>query len=177
MLQKIYKVIFIVTCLGLLSGCFRTQTEPVPDETETQKVSEKEQPTQDTKDSVSKITIGMQNPVTLNPIYNMDKSVQQNLYLMFDTLVNIEEDGSVTPNVAKSWIYSEAEKSLVVTLREDIKWHDGQALTAEDVVFTLEAIQKATESPYKLTTQNMANVQVVNNTAFKIYYRQDFSGV
>lgn len=177
MIQKMCKYFFAVICIALLSGCAPKEALPEGNEqdiTTTQPSTDKQQ---DKADTSSKLTLGMKNPVTLNPIYNMDQNVQQNLYLIFDTLVNIEEDGSVTPNIAKSWTYNQQEKALVVQLREDVKWHDGKQLTAEDVVFTLETIQKAAESPYKLTVQNLANVQAIDRTTLKISYRQDFSGV
>lgn len=176
MVQKIFRYFMLLMCIALLGGCAPKEVAPTD---ETQMDGAKED---DTKPTVkpgtsSELTLGMRNPVTLNPIYNMDKNVQQNLYLIFDTLVNIEEDGSVTPNIAESWTYHTDEKALVVKLKNNIKWHDGTSLTAEDVVFTLETIKNASESPYKLTTQNMANVQAVDQTTVKIYYRQDFSGV
>lgn len=176
MVQKIWKYIFLIACIGLLSGC-----TPRAAETDEEVPSKVEEPAKEEagtkKDTASKITIGMQNPVTLNPIYNMDKNVQQTLYLLFDTLVNIEEDGSVTPNLAESFTYSASDKVLIVKLREDIKWQDGTPLTTDDIIFTLGLIKDANESPYKLTTSNMANVQAVDRYTFKIFYRQDFSGV
>lgn len=174
MVQKIWKYIFLIMCVGLLTGC---TPETGVKENSTSKVEVPVEEEIPKKESVSKITIGMQNPVTLNPIFNMDKSVQHTLYLLFDTLVNIEEDGSVTPNLAESFTYSAKDKVLIVKLREDIKWQDGTPLTSEDVLFTLDLIKNATESPYKLTTANIANVQAMDRYTFKIFYRQDFSGV
>ena len=174
MVQKIWKYIFLVMCVGLLTSCApQTNTK----EEDISKVEESVKEDVPQKEDTSKITIGMQNPVTLNPIYNMDKSVQHTLYLLFDTLVNIEEDGSVTPNLAESFTYSEKDKVLILKLREDIKWQDGTPFTSDDVLFTLDLIKNATESPYKLTTANIANAQAMDRYTVKIFYRQNFSGV
>ncbi|MEG0320279.1 MAG: peptide ABC transporter substrate-binding protein, partial [Niameybacter sp.] len=175
MIHKFGKVLAIFMCMVLLVGCssFGNGKNPdVEEEIPTQEVVE-EKPTP----VASKLlTIGMQNPITLHPIYNMDKSIQQNMYLLFDTLVKINEDGSISPNVAQNFVYSEADKCMRIDLRQDVKWHDGTDLTAEDVAYTLEVIQKASESPYKLSGQNIANIQVVDRYTVKIYYRQAFSG-
>ncbi|MGL5675706.1 MAG: peptide ABC transporter substrate-binding protein [Cellulosilyticaceae bacterium] len=172
MVQKLKKVLLIgVASMVVLVGC-GTKEETTPP-TPPKEVSE-EKPTNQNEDSL--IYISMQNPTTLHPIYNMERSVQQNLHLIFDTLVDIEEDGSISPNLAESWSYMAEENAMTVRLRDDIKWQDGTPLTSEDVVFTLKTIQEAKESPYKLTTKNIANVQALDAQTVKIAYRQSFSG-
>ncbi|MDX2099299.1 MAG: ABC transporter substrate-binding protein [Leptolyngbyaceae cyanobacterium bins.59] len=44
--------------------------------------------------------------------------------------------GDVQPALAQSWEISEDKRRVVFTLRERLKWSDGQLLTADDVVFT-----------------------------------------
>lgn len=176
MIHKFGKIFALMMCIVLLVGCGAATGSSDGEQGEVPPT--KEEVTNNNNTDVSSVlTIGMQNPTTLHPIYNMDKSVQQNLYLMFDTLVNLNEDGSVSSNLAQNFVYSEAEKCMRIDLRQDVKWHDGTALTADDVAYTLELIQKASESPYKLTTKNIANIQVVDRYTLKIYYRQAFSGV
>ncbi len=48
--------------------------------------------------------------------------------------------GEVEPGLAEKWEYSADKKRLVFTLRPDLKWSDGQPLTADDVVFTYNEI-------------------------------------
>lgn len=172
MVQKLKKVLLIgVASMVVLVGCGAKEgTKP----TEPPKEVSEEKPKNENEDSL--IYISMQNPTTLHPIYNMERSVQQNLHLIFDTLVDIEEDGSISPNLAESWSYMADENAMTVRLRDDIKWQDGTSLTSEDVVFTLKTIQEAKESPYKLTTKNIANVQALDAQTVKIAYRQSFSG-
>jgi peptide/nickel transport system substrate-binding protein len=44
--------------------------------------------------------------------------------------------GEIEPALAESWQISPDKKHIVFTLREGLKWSDGQPLTADDVVFT-----------------------------------------
>jgi peptide/nickel transport system substrate-binding protein len=64
---------------------------------------------------------------------------------VFETLVWKDADGFV-PQLAREWIYDEAENAYIFTLREDVKWHDGVAFTADDVAFTFNY---AEEHPYQ----------------------------
>jgi peptide/nickel transport system substrate-binding protein len=48
--------------------------------------------------------------------------------------------GKVEPALAESWTISEDNQHIVFTLREGLKWSDGQPLTADDVVFTYRDI-------------------------------------
>jgi len=44
--------------------------------------------------------------------------------------------GKKEPTLAESWTISEDNKTIVFTLREGLKWSDGQPLTSEDVIFS-----------------------------------------
>ncbi|MEI8307421.1 MAG: peptide ABC transporter substrate-binding protein [Chloroflexales bacterium] len=61
--------------------------------------------------------------------------------LLFDGLMRIGADGLPEPGLADS--YQVDPKGLVYTfqLRHGVTWHDGTPFTAEDVVFTLRALQ------------------------------------
>lgn len=47
-------------------------------------------------------------------------------------------DAKDTPWLATTWEQAKDGRSLTFTLREGVKWSDGQALTADDVVYTFE---------------------------------------
>lgn len=55
--------------------------------------------------------------------------------------------GEIVPALAESWEISEDGKQIVFTLRENLKWSDGEPLTAEDVVFTFNDLILNPEIP------------------------------
>jgi peptide/nickel transport system substrate-binding protein len=59
------------------------------------------------------------------------------MHLIFDTLTWKDENG-VIPWLADSWSTAEDGTAWTFELREGVKWHDGQPLTAEDVKFSFE---------------------------------------
>lgn len=77
----------------------------------------------------------------LNPLFSsgaIDESVGK---LVFNGLARYNTSGELVPDVAKSWQVSDDGKTYTVTLRDDVRWHDGKPLSAEDVVFTIKTIQ------------------------------------
>lgn len=58
---------------------------------------------------------------------------------IFDNLVTRDDDGKIVPEVATSWTYL-SDTEIEFKLRDDIRFHDGRKLTAEDVVYSVKRI-------------------------------------
>jgi peptide/nickel transport system substrate-binding protein len=56
--------------------------------------------------------------------------------------VNALQNAKVTPWLASSYAWSNANKTLTFTIRSGVKWTDGQPLTAADVAYTFNLIKK-----------------------------------
>lgn len=61
--------------------------------------------------------------------------------LVFAGLLKYDDNNELTGDLAENWSVDEAELNYTVKLKENLKWHDGEALTADDVVFTYQTIQ------------------------------------
>ncbi|MGR3824065.1 MAG: peptide ABC transporter substrate-binding protein [Salipiger marinus] len=94
-----------------------------------------------------RVIVGLsQEPTVFNPL--MPKiEVDDNVHFsIFDALFRIDATGEIVPNLAtevptlENGGISEDGLEWRVRLREDVKWHDGEPFTAEDVKFTLELI-------------------------------------
>ncbi len=164
----------IIAMLMLMTGCTSLiEQNKAPEENEqSNQMQELEE-----KEYVNKMTLGMDTPLTLNPLYNTKSSVEQILYLIFNPLVNIEEDGSVSANLADSWIVNENNTSVTITLKQDVKWHDGESLTTDDVIYTMGQIKNIPDSPYKEVMANVQELVKVDDTTLKIIYKTSFSSV
>lgn len=55
---------------------------------------------------------------------------------IYDTLVKMSNDGTITPHLATEWDY-EDDYTLNITIRDDVYFSNGMKLTAEDVVFSV----------------------------------------
>ena len=74
---------------------------------------------------------------SINPIMNEHCEIK---HLLFDSLVKLDKNGEPVPSLAESWTYDDAALTYTFRLRSDVKWHDGETFTADDVKFTIEAI-------------------------------------
>lgn len=62
------------------------------------------------------------------------------LELIYEPLIQADENLNLVPALAESWAFSEDGKQLVLNLRRGVTFHDGSAFTAEDVIASLERI-------------------------------------
>lgn len=81
-------------------------------------------------------------PQHINPLLSDPYPVDRELVsLVFDGLTRYDESGELIPHLAESWTVSEDGLTIQFRLRQDITWHDGEAFTADDVVFTYQLMQ------------------------------------
>jgi peptide/nickel transport system substrate-binding protein len=66
---------------------------------------------------------------------------------IFDNMLTRDNDGKIAPQIATAWRQVDP-KTVEFDLRTDVKFHDGSALTAEDVVYSVKRItDPAMKSP------------------------------
>jgi peptide/nickel transport system substrate-binding protein len=61
--------------------------------------------------------------------------------LIFSGLVRLGPGTSLLPDLAESWTTDKTGRIWTFTLRDDATWHDGEPVTADDVVFTADALR------------------------------------
>ncbi|VAW19691.1 hypothetical protein MNBD_BACTEROID05-218, partial [hydrothermal vent metagenome] len=92
-------------------------------------------------------------PTSINPIFTTQSISAALMELIFDPLVRVDGQGKIIPGLAKSWDISEDGLVYTFYLREGIRFHDGVALTAQDVKFTYEQIHNPeNNSPWRSDT-------------------------
>ena len=75
----------------------------------------------------------------MNALVSTDHAANQHqIFVHLMTLVQVDEDLEPRPYLAESWEVSEDATTLTFTLRDDVRWHDGEPTDAEDVLFTFE---------------------------------------
>ncbi len=78
--------------------------------------------------------------ININPIYDSYNEVGKDITeITFAKLLDRNEEGNFVPALAEKY-HTEDNKVFEIKLREEIFWSDGQKITADDVVFTVEKI-------------------------------------
>ena len=105
---------------------------------------------------------------SLNPLFATTNSEKVLSSLMFATISTIDYSGHPGIGLAKSILPSENGKVWTVTLRDGLKWSDGEPITNDDILFTVNLIKNpAVNSIYD---SNFANVKVNKNENGEIVF-------
>lgn len=96
---------------------------------------------------------GSFNPITASAGYDIELMN----YALFTPLVQYDENLEVRPYLAESWEMQD-DTAIVFNLRRDVRWHDGQPVTAHDVEFTFN-VAKNPESASLLGSVFLADVE------------------
>ena len=117
----------------------------------------------------------MIKPTTINPILNNDKSVSYVLNLVYDSLFEFDENYNLQPKLVDSYNISSNNKSINITLKDNIKWHNGQSLTASDVKYTYDLIKKNTDSSYYSLVSNISKISVNGSKNLTITFKDGYA--
>lgn len=104
-------------------------------------------------------TLGRVN--SMNPLFATTTSEKVLSKLMFATLTYNDFSGQPGPGLASNITYSDDGKVWRIKLRDGLVWSDGEPITNEDVLFTMELIQNPTVST--IFTANLENVKVAED--------------
>lgn len=75
---------------------------------------------------------------TLDPMFSVQFTERQVLYLVYNTLTKLGTDFSINPELATSWDIENDGKRIVFHLRQGVKFHDGTDFDAEAVKWNME---------------------------------------
>ncbi|MDO8753429.1 MAG: ABC transporter substrate-binding protein, partial [Anaerolineales bacterium] len=80
----------------------------------------------------------------LNPMLDWNNSADRDINrLIFSGLIKFDSHGLPQPDLAESWGTSADGILYNFSLRPNALWHDGQPVTSDDVIFTIELIKSA----------------------------------
>jgi len=119
----------------------------------------------------SDITVAMQlEPPHLDPTSAAAGAIDSVVYAnVFEGLTRFMGDGSIVPGLAKSWDISEDGLTYTFHLHEGVMFHDGTAMDAEDVKFSLDrARAEDSANAQKALFAGISDVTVVDPLTVKV---------
>ncbi|MBS5787634.1 MAG: ABC transporter substrate-binding protein [Clostridioides difficile] len=157
-MKKLKMIIATLVTVVLVSGCSSNKL--------TGKNNEENKVYNDSK----YINLTMVKPKTINPIINNEESVSHIMNLVYDGLFEIDKNYNVEPRLVKEYTTSSDGMSIDIELT-DAKWHNGKEVTATDVSYTIDLINKTPESIYKSLTENIASINVTSSKKLTIKFK------
>jgi len=114
------------------------------------------------------------SPSRLNPILANDTASSEIANWLFTGLFKYDKNGTIIPDLASSYKF-ETPTDLIVNLRKDVIWHDGEKLTAHDVVFTYEKIiDPKVFNSIKSNYKEVQSVKALDDYTLKINYKNPY---
>lgn len=164
MKQNIIKYIFAVIVIGLiLYACYMIYGKK-EEEVNKPKV---ETGIQQTK-KITNIRIPIVNFDTINPILSKNQNIQDIARLIYEPLLNINSENKIELCLAKEWT-KQSSTSYVIKLKENVKWQNGNMLTAKDVQFTMDRLKDSkVSSIYAYNVEYVSGVEVIDEYTIKI---------
>src|SRR3989338_4930094 len=80
------------------------------------------------------------NPRFINPVLALSEADKNLSSLIYSGLIRLTPEGEVVNDLAENISISENKLVYTVTLGEKARFHDGEPITADDVVFTISKI-------------------------------------
>ena len=105
---------------------------------------------------------------SINPILSKNQDIQDVTRLVYEPLLKVEQDYSLSLCLAKEWTKVDATTYLI-TLKQGIKWHNGFDFTAQDVKFTIDQLKSGNiSSIYTANVDNIINLDIVDNYTIRL---------
>ncbi len=124
--------------------------------------------------AANEIIIGLQlEPPTLDLTASPAAAIPQVLlYNVYETLVRLEEDGSISPLLAESYEISDDGLTYTFTLRRGVTFHNGDPLTADDVVFSIDNVRNNETHPFTSTFAPIESVEAIDERTVQVNLSQ-----
>lgn len=162
MKRKISVILSLVIVITALSAC--NVKENVIDKISTQN---SENAVGKTKTYPDYITLGVENSVNFSPYEKMSEGNLQTLRIAYESIFAYDDDMRVIPVLAEGFVASEDGKQITVTLKDDIKCHNGDTLNAKDVLNSAELMKAA---GYDRFSSEIRQISIVDQKTFMVSF-------
>lgn len=160
MKSNIIKYIFIIFVIILMGfAIYKIKIEENKKEIPTQTKQKEEQ-------IIKEISLGVAGFDTINPILSNNKYIQEISKIIYDPLLEIDENYKIKNCLVKDWAKT-SSTTYLLKLKEDIYWSDGEKFTSEDVAYTID-ILKNIPSIYAKNVQFIVNVNKIDNYTIQL---------
>lgn len=125
-------------------------------------------------DSKPLIVAQRSDAVVLDPHANNDQASSRVMRQIYENLVNQNEKMELLPGLAESWEQLD-ELTYEFKLKEGVKFHNGEELTANDVAFTIKRALGSSHVAHIVEAINPNGIEVVDPYRIRIATTEPFA--
>jgi peptide/nickel transport system substrate-binding protein len=110
---------------------------------------------------------------TIDPMGSTADILKMHGFMIYDTLFAMDENFVARPQMVKDMTVSEDHKTYRFTLRDGLKWHDGQPVTADDCVASLKR-WAARDAAGQLMARILKEMRVSGSGTFEMEFNEPY---
>lgn len=114
-------------------------------------------------------------PRFINPVLAVSDADKDLTMLTYSGLMRKGTDGALVSDIAQEYVLSQDGREYTFTLRNGVRWSDGKAFTADDIVFTIEKIQDASIRSPKKSAWEGVTVRKIDERTVKFALKQPYA--
>ncbi len=116
-------------------------------------------------------------PRYINPVIAQTSEADQDLVeLIYSGLMGYDDQGKLIKRIASDYNVEDDGKRYVFHLKQGVKFHDGEELTADDVLYTVQVIQDPSyKSPLRANWLSV-EAQVIDRYTISFTLKKSYSG-
>ena len=144
---KGFWLIGILILALVLAACTGEDETPTPSDSSPQ-IQPEDSPTEEIEieepsgmERQGVLRVAMQPMAAIDPAFISSDSEVLIANHVYDYLVDVDPQSNIIPRLATEWSISDDGLTYTFTLAEGAAWHDGDPLTAEDVVWTFDRLR------------------------------------
>ena len=158
------KYIFFIFVIGIMIfAIYKLNKEENKKVEETQGTGTSETATDDI---IKEMNLGIAEFDTINPILSNNKYVQEISRIIYEPLLEVDEEYKISKCLAKDWAKTSGTTYLI-KIDTNRKWSDGSNLTIEDILYTIDILKK-TPSIYAYNAQYIVRADKIDDTSLQI---------
>ena len=115
------------------------------------------------------------SPRFLNPLLAISDADRDLVSVLYSGLLKASPDGSLTPDLAKSFEISKDGRTYSFILKDSVYFHDGTPVTADDVEFTVLKAQDGNIKSPKRANWDSVTVEKVSPTEIHFILKQPYA--
>ncbi len=115
-------------------------------------------------------------PKYINPLYSSTSDVDGDIaQLIFSSILKRGKNSELANDLAKEYIISEDNKAYTFTIRDNLRWQNGEKLTVDDIIFTFNAIKDSQYNSPLRSSFIGVNIEKVDDYSFKFILEEPYA--